>query len=140
MIDATQIILVCHAPLGSALHAVACHGFNRQLRDAIVVDVLSKQSKAEVSAAIESAWQEEGGPRAVLLLTDLHGATPSNGASLWMTTHRHRDKDCEVAGVTGVSLPLLLKALTYKTLSPEALATHLLTNQPDCGCRLEALA
>ncbi|NDH97238.1 MAG: hypothetical protein EBZ17_07235, partial [Actinobacteria bacterium] len=62
---------------------------------------------------------------AVLLLTDLHGATPSNGASLWLSSQAPNASHApcpDVAGVAGVSLPLLLKALTYKHLSPAALA------------------
>jgi PTS system ascorbate-specific IIA component len=130
----TQIILVCHAPLASALHAVACHGFHQHLADVIAIDVLSEERKEQVCERIQAAWQEAGRPKAVLLLTDLHGATPSNGASLWLSSHAP-----DAAGVAGVSLPLLLKALTYKHLPPVALAAHLLESQADCGCRLEAL-
>ena len=130
----TQIILVCHAPLASALHAVACHGFHQHLADVIAIDVLSEERKEHVCERIQAAWQEAGTPEAVLLLTDLHGATPSNGASLWLSSQA-----TDAAGVAGVSLPLLLKALTYKHLPPAALAAHLLESQADCGCRLEAL-
>jgi len=130
----TQIILVCHAPLASALHAVACHGFHQHLADVIAIDVLSEERKEHVCERIQAAWQEAGTPKAVLLLTDLHGATPSNGASLWLSSEAP-----DAAGVAGVSLPLLLKALTYKHLPPVALAAHLLESQADCGCRLEAL-
>ena len=130
----TQIILVCHAPLASALHAVACHGFHQHLADVIAIDVLSEERKEHVCERVQAAWQDAGAPQAVLLLTDLHGATPSNGASLWLSS-----RATEVAGMAGVSLPLLLKALTYKHLPPAALAAHLLESQADCGCRLEAL-
>ena len=130
----TQIILVCHAPLASALHTVACHGFHQHLADVIAIDVLSEERKEHVCERIQAAWQEAGTPKAVLLLTDLHGATPSNGASLWLSSQAP-----DAAGVAGVSLPLLLKALTYKHLPPAALAAHLLESQADCGCRLEAL-
>jgi PTS system ascorbate-specific IIA component len=133
----TQIILVCHAPLASALHAVACHGFHQHLADVIAIDVLSEERKEHVCERIQAAWQEAGTPKAVLLLTDLHGATPSNGASLWLSSQA--PALAAVAGVAGVSLPLLLKALTYKHLPPAALAAHLLESQADCGCRLEAL-
>ena len=136
----TQIILVCHAPLASALHAVACHGFHQHLADVIAIDVLSEERKEHVCERIQAAWQEAGTPKAVLLLTDLHGATPSNGASLWLSSQAPDVAGgADAAGVAGVSLPLLLKALTYKHLPPTALAAHLLESQADCGCRLEAL-
>ena len=136
----TQIILVCHAPLASALHAVACHGFHQHLADVIAIDVLSEERKEHVCERVQAAWQDAGAPQAVLLLTDLHGATPSNGASLWLSSRATEVAAvADVAGMAGVSLPLLLKALTYKQLPPAALAAHLLESQADCGCRLEAL-
>ena len=50
------LFLVCHAPLASALHAVACHGFGRSLSDVEVIDVLSSQEPEQVSQAIALRW------------------------------------------------------------------------------------
>ena len=43
----------------------------------------------------------------VLLMTDLYGATPSNIASRLLARGR-------VEGITGVNLPMLIKALTHR--------------------------
>lgn len=134
---ATRLFLICHAPLASSFHGVACHAFGQRLNDAVAIDVLSHQSREQVAALIEEAWVAAGSPAQVLLLTDLMGATPCNGASLWMD----RNKDgLEIAGIAGMSLPLLLKALTYRQLVPNELAEHLLRSQADWGCRLESLS
>jgi mannose/fructose-specific phosphotransferase system component IIA len=56
-----------------------------------------------------------------LLLADLLGATPSNAASAWLSLHH----DLNAHGLTGVSVPMLLKALTYREMPAQALATKL---------------
>jgi PTS system ascorbate-specific IIA component len=134
---ATRLFLICHAPLASSFHGVACHAFGQRLNDAVAIDVLSHQSREQVAALIEEAWVAAGSPAQVLLLTDLMGATPCNGASLWMDKKK---ESLEIAGIAGMSLPLLLKALTYRQLLPSELAEHLLRSQADCGCRLEVLS
>ncbi|MFM1827349.1 MAG: hypothetical protein RLY67_730 [Pseudomonadota bacterium] len=134
---ATRLFLICHAPLASSFHGVACHAFGQRLNDAVAIDVLSHQSREQVAALIEEAWVAAGSPAQVLLLTDLMGATPCNGASLWMDKKK---ESLEIAGIAGMSLPLLLKALTYRQLLPSELAEHLLRSQADFGCRLEVLS
>lgn len=117
----TALILICHAPLGQALHAVACHAFGRYIPDVLVADIAANASLDEAAAAIEKIWVEEGRPTEVLLLADLLGATPSNAASAWMSIH----PEIEVKGLTGVSVPMMLKALTYRHLSAKQLADKL---------------
>ena len=117
----TALILICHAPLGQALHAVACHAFGRYIPDVLVADIAANASLDEAAAAIEKIWIEEGRPAEVLLLADLLGATPSNAASAWMSIH----PEIEVKGLTGVSVPMMLKALTYRHLSAKQLADKL---------------
>ena len=106
------LFLVCHAPLASALHAVACHGFGRSLSDVEVIDVLSSQEPEQVSQAIALRWQELYKPKAVFFLTDMVGATPYNGVIAFMKSHP------DIAhAVAGVNLPVLLRAITYRSLS-----------------------
>jgi mannose PTS system EIIA component len=119
--DATSLILICHAPLGHALHAVACHAFGRYIADVVVVDISANSSLDEATALLEQVWINEGKPAQVLLMADLLGATPANAASAWLSLHPGVD----ACGVTGVSVPMLLKALTYKNLPAQALAQKL---------------
>lgn len=114
------LFLVCHAPLSSALHAVACHGFGRSLTDVEVLDVLSSQNPGQVSEAITLRWQELGTPTSVFFLTDMVGATPYNGVVTFINEHP------KIAlGVAGVSLPILLRAITYRSLDANKLLAKL---------------
>ena len=117
----TLLILVCHAPLGQALHAVACHAFGRYIGDVVVADIAANSSLDEATATIEKIWRQEGRPQEVLLLADLLGATPSNAASAWLSVHHY----IQAHGLTGVSVPMLLKALTYREMPAQALAVKL---------------
>lgn len=125
---ASTLFLVCHAPLGSALHAVACHGFAKRLDEVEVIDVLASQSPEHVERQIDARWQALGQPTQVLLLTDLVGATPANGVARWLGHHPGIG-----LGLAAASLPTLLRALTYKSLDAKAL--HLkLCDSEHTGC------
>ena len=120
----TAIILVCHAPLGQALHAVACHAYGRYISDVLVADISANSSLDEGVALIETLWMREGKPDSVILLTDILGATPSNCACAWMSIH----KEIQVKGISGVSVPMMLKAMTYRDLG----ASEIVEKLSDC--------
>ena len=61
----TSLILICHAPLGHALHAVACHAFGRYIAEVVVADIAANSSLDDAVAAIEAAWKQEGQPQQV---------------------------------------------------------------------------
>jgi PTS system mannose-specific IIA component len=126
------LFLVCHAPLASALHAVVCHGFSRSLTDVEVLDVLSSQGPEQVHQALESRWHELDKPQAVFFLTDMIGATPYNGVLAFMKSHPDISK-----GLAGVSLPILLRAITYHSLDECDLITKL---SEDTGQYLQAIS
>lgn len=132
MANSTQLFLVCHAPLGSALHAVACHGFGQKLSDVLVLDVLSSQSPDQVAEGLHQLWQDNGRPQEVLVITDLLGATPANGAQRWLK-QLVAQAGVHGLGLAGVSLPGLLRALTYRELPAQALVDKLLED-PGQGC------
>ena len=126
----TALILVCHTPLGHALHAVACHAFGRYIADVVVADIAANSSLDEAVATVETVWKQEGRPSQVVLLGDILGATPCNAACAWLGLH----PEIEAHGLTGVSVPMMLKALTYKELAPSALVEKLAdTVSPSCA-------
>ncbi|MEY4083231.1 MAG: hypothetical protein RL483_600 [Pseudomonadota bacterium] len=131
-LDQTQLFLVCHAPLGSALHAVACHGFGQRLADVLVLDVLSSQGPEQVEQALDDLWLDNGEPSQVLVLADLLGATPANGAHRWLQRRRSEGR-IKGQGLAGVSLPGLLRALTYRDRPADELVEKLLRD-PGQGC------
>lgn len=125
----TSLFLVCHAPLASALHAVACHGFGRRLDEVEVIDVLASQSPEQVERQITERWEALGRPQEVLLLTDLAGATPANGIARWLGQHHGQ-------GLAAASLPTLLRALTYKTLEAKPLHDKLCETERSGCCSI----
>ncbi|MEY3572767.1 MAG: hypothetical protein RJA77_682 [Pseudomonadota bacterium] len=123
----TLIVLTCHAPMASALHAVACHGFGMTLSAIRVVDVLSSATPSTVIDELEALWVQEGRPEQVLVLTDLLGATPSNGVNQWLARAPQTR-----AGLTGVSLPMLLRALSHRDQPARALGERLMASAHAC--------
>ncbi|MBU3725560.1 MAG: hypothetical protein FGM18_08635 [Burkholderiaceae bacterium] len=126
----TALILVCHAPLGHALHAVACHTFGRYIADVVVADIAANSSLDDAITTIETVWKQEGKPGQVVILGDILGATPCNAACAWLGLH----PEIEARGLTGVSVPMMLKALTYRELAPGVLVEKLAdTVSPSCA-------
>lgn len=117
----TLVILVCHAPLGQALHAVACHAFGRYIAEVAVADISATEGKEDAMETIERVWINEGKPSEVMLLTDIMGATPSNAVSGWLKKH----PEINARALAGVSVPITLRALTYRELPAEALCKKL---------------
>jgi len=106
-------VLIAHAPLASALAEVAEHVYSREpdvvrthlraLDVAPDVDVdAAVQQAGDLKAAVDSG-------KGVLVLTDALGATPGNVATRLADPGR-------VAVVAGLNLPMLLRALCYRSL------------------------
>jgi PTS system ascorbate-specific IIA component len=68
----------------------------------------------------------------VLILTDMWGATPSNVAVKLLLPGR-------VEGVTGVSLPMLLRAITYRNKDMETLVTKAVSGGRDGVIHMEPI-
>lgn len=109
-----QILLVAHAPLATALLAVAQHVFPEQGPSMRAVDVAPQDDVHQVEITIRRALREllgRGASQAatapeVLLLVDVFGATPSNAALA-------AAEGLPVRVVTGVSVPMLWRVLGY---------------------------
>lgn len=109
------ILLIGHAPLPSALLACACHVFGSDPGGVAALDVPPEGDPAQLAGAARQAVAALDAGRGVLVLTDLFGATPSNIA-VQLANAPH------VEVLTGMSLPMLLRALTYRgSLSLEVL-------------------
>lgn len=131
----TALFLVCHEPLGSALHSVICHGYGRALDDIQVYDVWPGATPTEIAAGLRLLWQASGEPQEALIFTDLLGATPANGAALWIREGRQAPRVC--SALSGVNLPMLLRAVTHQSRPAAELADELLSCQRSGACRLD---
>lgn len=70
--------------------------------------------------------------RGVLIMTDIFGATPSNIACRLLQPGR-------IEGVSGVNLPMLIKALSYRELAMPLLIEKTLTGASDGVIRMPCI-
>jgi PTS system ascorbate-specific IIA component len=105
-----SLLIVAHAPLASSLRRIAEHAFpdcGARLR---ALDV----HEAETPEDVERRLLGMLGPDEALILTDVFGATPCNGALRVAETTRSRV-------VTGVNVPMLWRTLCYWNESLDSL-------------------
>ncbi len=111
-----SILLVAHAPLASALLAVARHAYADCNRVVAAVDVPAAANLEDATGLVKAALQQLPGAE-VLVLTDAFGATPSN-AALAATDGVH------ARVVTGINVPMVWRSLCYGHLSLGELVTR----------------
>lgn len=100
-----RLLLIAHAPLASALAAVATHTFPECAASVLALDVTAQQSPDQVQERAQQLLAA-GPATETLILTDVFGATPCNGAQ------RLAD-GVHVRVVAGVNVPMLWRALSY---------------------------
>jgi PTS system ascorbate-specific IIA component len=100
-----HIFIIAHAPLASALKACALHVFPDCGPHVSALDIPPNLPPAESVAQARQMMQMQGGDK--LLLTDVFGATPSNIA-------KQLTDGISSRLLTGVNLPMLLRAVTYR--------------------------
>ncbi|MES2535396.1 MAG: PTS fructose transporter subunit IIA [Pseudomonadota bacterium] len=101
------ILLLTHAPLGHAFIDAATHVFRARPERLEAIDVLADQDPAEVRALAKAAIARLDNGDGVLVITDVMGGTPSN-CTLPLCDPGH------IEVIAGISLPMLLRALTYR--------------------------
>jgi mannose PTS system EIIA component len=110
------LLIVAHAPLATALKAVAAHVYAGCGHAVEALDVgpdatpesVRDAARAVIAASTEPDW---------LVLTDVFGATPCN-AALMLSDPAH------VRVVAGVNVPMLWRTLCYADEPLEALVTR----------------
>ena len=101
------ILLLTHAPLGQAFIDAATHVFRSRPERFEAIDVGADQDTAEVRRLASEAICRIDDGSGVLVMTDVMGGTPSN-CTLPLSQPGH------VEVVAGISLPMLLRARTYR--------------------------
>lgn len=104
------ILIVAHAPLGTAFIEVVHHVFGVQPEHLEAIDVIPDQHTDEVINLARQAIKRLNSGDGVLVLTDISGATPANCS-------QQLDTPGQVAVLAGLSLPMLLRALTCRNKS-----------------------
>jgi PTS system ascorbate-specific IIA component len=101
------ILLLTHAPLGQAFIAAAAHVFRGPTERVEAIDVAADEDTHAVNIRARDAIARLDDGDGVLVITDIKGGTPSNCCnSLAIAGH--------VEVIAGISLPMLLRAITYR--------------------------
>lgn len=105
--SSTSILIIAHAPLAHALRSCALHVFADCGASLAALDVQPNQPPEEALAQARIMLEQLDCEAGTLVLTDVFGATPCNIAQRLVDGLRSRL-------VTGVNLPMLLRALSYR--------------------------
>ena len=101
------ILLITHGTFGESLIQNVCHVLNKRPPLIGQLGVSAQDDPLDILPMARTLLKEVDGGEGVLILTDILGATPSNLALKLLVPG-------QVEGVAGVSLPMLLRALTYR--------------------------
>ena len=111
------IILVCHSPLGNAMKKSVEHSYESPINDLKVVDVTPDQTLESIVKSINQVWINSGEPEEIIVLSDMIGASPSNGLHNWLSFGKVKYK-----GFVGVNIPALLCAINHRFEDFESLS------------------
>ncbi|WP_077035167.1 PTS sugar transporter subunit IIA [Pelomonas sp. KK5] len=100
------LFLIAHAPLASAMKAVAQHTFPNCVPQVAVLDVTPDMSDDDVELAARAVLAEYRHEE-WLIMVDVFGATPSNAAKRLLDPAGRRRM------VTGLNTPMLWRSLCY---------------------------
>lgn len=112
----TGILIVAHSPLASALRQCVLHVFPDSAASVVAYDIQGDVPFDETLAGVRIALEQLKEPHK-LVLTDIFGATPCNVAQKLVDGVRSKL-------ITGVNLPMLLRSVSYRHESLDALVTR----------------
>lgn len=101
------ILLITHGSYGEALVQNACHVLNKRPPQLNQLGLSAQDDPLDLLPLARQMLHLVDDGDGVLLMTDIFGATPSNLALKLLDPGR-------VEGLTGVNLPMLLRALNYR--------------------------
>ena len=101
------ILLITHGSYGEALVQNACHVLNKRPPQLNQLGLSAQDDPLDLLPLARQMLHLVDDGDGVLLLSDLFGATPSNLALKLLEPGRGE-------GLTGVNLPMLLRALNYR--------------------------
>ena len=108
------ILLITHGSFGEALVQNACHVLNKRPVQVNQLGVSAQDDPLDLLPLALRMLELVDNGEGVLVLTDIFGASPANLVIKLLEPGR-------VEGLTGVNLPMLLRALTYREKGMEIL-------------------
>jgi PTS system ascorbate-specific IIA component len=110
--------------MGESLIRSAAHVVNKEPERVAHIGVGLDDDPAAITRRAQQAVAELDDGDGVLVLSDIYGATPCNIAMKLMVPGR-------IEGVAGVSLPMLIRALTYRDRGMRAIVTKAVSGGRD---------
>lgn len=101
------ILLITHGTYGESLIQNVCHVLNKRPPLIAQLGVAAQDDPLDVLPLARLLLKEVDAGEGVLVMTDIFGATPANLSLKLLEAGR-------VEGIAGLSLPMLLRALTYR--------------------------
>jgi len=118
------ILLISHGSFGEVLVQNACHVLNKRPPLLNQLGVAAQDDPLDLlPLALDMVKLVDAGA-GVLIMTDIFGATPANLALKLLQPGR-------VEGVTGASLPMLMRALTYREKGMETMIAKAISGARD---------
>lgn len=125
------ILLVTHGSFGESLVQNVCHVLNKRPPLIAQFGVAAQDDPLDILPLARLLLREVDGGEGVLVMTDVFGATPANLALKLLEPGR-------VDGVSGLSLPMLLRALTYRERGMETMLQKAISGAHDGVVKLPA--
>jgi len=107
MVRMIGILLITHGSFGEALVQNACHVLNKRPPLLNQLGVAAQDDPLDLLPLARQMLSLVDEGDGALVLTDIFGATPANLALKLLEPGR-------IEGLSGVNLPMLLRALTYR--------------------------
>jgi len=110
------ILIITHGMLGESLIHCASHVLNKRPPRLRQLGVTAQDDPLLLLPQARALVKELDKGHGVLILTDMYGGSPSNIAQKLVVPGK-------VEAVAGVSLPMLIRALTYRDRSLQTIVT-----------------
>jgi PTS system ascorbate-specific IIA component len=117
------ILVITHGTLGDSLIQCASHVLNKRPPRLKHLGLTAQGDPALLLDQAHALVAELDGDGGVLILTDMYGGTPCNVASKLVAPNK-------VEAVAGVSLPMLIRVLTYRDRDLQTIVTKAISG----GC------
>jgi PTS system ascorbate-specific IIA component len=118
------ILLITHSTFGESLIQNVCHVLNKRPPLIAQLGVAAQDDPLDLLPLARLLLNEVDGGAGVLVMTDIFGASPANLALKLLEPGR-------IEGVAGVSLPMLLRALTYRDKGMELMMQKAISGARD---------
>ncbi len=117
------ILILTHGTLGESLIHCASHVLNKRPPRLKQLGVTAQDDPALMLPQARALMKELDDGDGVLILSDMYGGTPSNLASKLVAPGR-------IEAVAGVSLPMVIRVLTYRDRDLQTIVTKAISG----GC------